>query len=86
MAFLLVDVFLWQRTVAMIWQKTSRIPKRQFRLYIEFVVTDFVTNMRRPRNVKADISEFETVQGSIACRKEGNFFNLSSQENRPQFN
>jgi hypothetical protein len=36
--------------------------------------------------VRADISKFETVDESIACRKEENFFNLSSQESRPQFN
>jgi len=37
-------------------------------------VTDFVTNLGRPRDVKTDISKFENVEESIGCGKEANFF------------
>ena len=37
-------------------------------------VTDFVTKIRRSRDVKTDTSKFETVEESIGRRKEGNFF------------
>jgi len=55
-------------------QDSMQFPNVNSECISNFKVTDFFTNMRRPRDVKTDTSKFETVEESIGSRKKGNFF------------
>lgn len=53
---------------------------------MEFTVTEFVPSVRRPRNTWTVTSEFELCRNRSSGGSEGNFFNLSREENMSRCN